>query len=426
MASKSSDPRLNGTGRNAAPAVVPSGVRVAAEWSWRLGVIAIGIYLVSRIFARFADVFIPVMVALLLAALLAPVVTRLTGGIPRGLAALVTLLGTLLLVVGLFALVGQQAVSGFPDLRTQAGDGLTQIQGWLSTGPLHLSASTISGYSDNLGEALQAHQSTILSGALGVASTATTVITGFFITMFSTFFFLAQGQAIWAWLLRILPTAAREPLDDAARSGWVTLGHYIRATLIVAVVDGLGVGLGVAILGVPLALPLGVVVFLGAFIPVVGATLTGVLAILVALVAKGPVIALVVLGIVVLVNQLEAHVLQPFLLGRAVSVHPLAVILAIVTGALLAGIVGALFAVPVVAVANTMITSLVGRGEDPGERIAEADAPLAPDMPVSTDPDPADIQHRPSTSDLNGTKPGQVPTRGPGRTDSGRSQPGDA
>lgn len=146
-------------------------------------------------------------------------------------------------------------------------------------------------------------------------------------------------------------------------------------------------------LGVPLALPLGVVVFLGAFIPLVGAVLTGLLAILVALVAQGPVTALLVLGVVVLVNQVETHVLQPFLLGRSVDVHPLAVILAIAAGVTLAGILGALFAVPVVAVVNTMITSLANRGgEDPGERIDSDEAPLAPDKPAVTDtektPDP--------------------------------------
>ena len=231
------------------------------------------------------------------------------------------------------------------------------------------------------------------SRALRVASTATHLAEGFFITMFSTFFFLSSGQRIWAWLLRIFPQAAREPLDEAARSGWVTLSHYVRATLVVALVDGLGIGVGAALLGVPLALPLGVVVFLGAFIPVVGAVITGLLAVLVALVANGPFVALAVLGVVILVNQLEAHVMQPFLLGRAVSVHPLAVILAIATGAALAGIVGALFAVPVAAVANTMISSMAGGTDDnPGEEVASDDAPLSPNQPSATNlediPDP--------------------------------------
>jgi putative heme transporter len=374
--------------RSGVAASVSPGVRIASEWTWRLGIVAVGIYLLSRVFAEFADILIPVMIALLLTAVLYPAVVALATFLPRGLASFVALIGTLLVVVALFALVGQQTVNGFPELRDQAVEGLTKVEDWLATSPLHLSSAKLSTYVDQAGSAASNNKSTIVTGALGVASTASHLAEGFFITMFSTFFFLYSGQRIWAWLLRMFPRAARSPLDDAARSGWVTLTHYVRATLIVALVDGVGIGAGAALLGVPLALPLGVIVFLGAFVPVVGAVLTGLLAVLVALVANGPFIALAVLGVVIAVNQLEAHVMQPFLLGRAVSVHPLAVILAIATGASLAGIVGALFAVPVAAVANTMISSLAGGSdEDPGEAVARDDAPLAPDEPAETDVD---------------------------------------
>jgi predicted PurR-regulated permease PerM len=381
-------------GGRAGSAVAP-GIRVASEWTWRLGVIAIGIYGLSLVFAEFADILVPVMIGVLLAAALHPVVLALTAAMPRGLASFVTLISTLLLVVALFALVGQQTVNGFPDLRDQAAEGITKVQNWLATSPLHIHSGKLSDIVSQAGTAASSNKSTVLTGVLGVASTASHLAEGFFITMFSTFFFLSSGQRIWAWLLRMFPRAARDPLDRAARSGWVTLSHYVRATLVVALVDGLGVGVGAQLLGVPLALPLGVIVFLGAFIPVVGAVVTGLLAVLVALVANGPFVALAVLGVVILVNQLEAHVLQPFLLGRAVSVHPLAVILAIATGAALAGIVGALFAVPVAAVANTMISSIVGgAGGDPGEEVASDDAPLSPDQPSATDldqiPDPQD------------------------------------
>jgi predicted PurR-regulated permease PerM len=374
-------------------ASVSPGVRIAAEWTWRLGIVAVGIYLLSRIFAEFADILIPVMVAMMLTAVLYPAVVTLASVMPRGLASFIALIGTLLVVVALFALVGQQTVNGFPELRDQAVQGLTKVEDWLATSPLHLSSTKLSEYVDQAGNAASNNKSSIVTGALGVASTASHLAEGFFITMFSTFFFLYSGQRIWAWLLRMLPRAARSPLDAAARSGWVTLTYYVRATLIVAFVDGVGIGAGLALLGVPLALPLGVIVFLGAFIPVVGAVLTGLLAVLVALVANGPFTALAVLGVVIAVNQLEAHVMQPFLLGRAVSVHPLGVILAIATGASLAGIVGALFAVPVAAVANTMISSLAGGpDEDPGRAVARDDAPLAPDEPAETDvadiPDP--------------------------------------
>jgi predicted PurR-regulated permease PerM len=368
--------------------LVTPGVRVASEWTWRLGVIALGIYALSLLFREFSNIFVPLVISLLIAALLHPLVDWLGRVIPRGLAALVALLGTLAFVVGLLTLVGQQATSGFPQLRDQAAAGLDEVRTWLRTGPLNIDASTLAGYVNSAEDAASANQSTIVSGALGAASTATHLAEGFFIALFATFFFLSSGHRIWAWLLRMFPRRGQEPLDDAARSGWVTLSHYVRATVLVAFIDGVGIGVGAALLGVPLALPLGVLVFFGAFIPIVGALITGALAVLVALVANGLVTALLVLGVVLLVQQVESHVLQPFLLGKAVNVHPLAVILAIATGAALAGIVGALFAVPAVAVANTMITSLANRGRgDPGKQIAEEDAPLAPDEPPRTDVD---------------------------------------
>ena len=367
-------------------AEIPRGVRLASEWTWRLVVIAAGLYVLVRLVAEFSDIFIPVVISLLVAALLYPVVDRLARLLPRALATILTILLAILLVGGLLALVGQQAASGFPDLRRQAVQGVAQFQQWLSTGPLHLSSTALADYVTRAQDTVSNNQDKLVSGALGVASSATHVAEGAFIALFATFFFLSSGSRIWAWLLRLFPTAARAPLDDAARSGWVTLSHYVRATVIVASTDGLGVGIGAALLGVPLAVPLGVVVFLGAFIPVVGALLSGTLAVLIAFVAKGPFVALAMLGVVLLVQQVEAHVLQPFLLGRAVSVHPLAVILGIAAGAGLAGIVGALFAVPVIAVANTMVTSIASRGHaDPGERIDRDDAPLSPDKPAPTD-----------------------------------------
>jgi predicted PurR-regulated permease PerM len=209
------------------------------------------------------------------------------------------------------------------------------------------------------------------------------VLTGLFLTLFTTYFFLAQGTSIWAWLVRLLPREARRPIDEAGRRGWVTLTAFVRATIIVAFTDALGIGLGALILGVPLVLPLAVLVFLAAFVPVVGALISGSVAVLVALVAVGPVKALIMLGVVIAVQQLESHVLQPFLLGRAVSVHPLAVILGIAAGALTAGILGALFAVPLVAVGHTVAVSLSGRDdEDLGNPEGEEPSPVAAEPPL--------------------------------------------
>lgn len=369
--------------------VVTPAVRVASEWTWRLLVISFGVYALVRLLSEFAEILVPVLIALLVSALLHPLVELMTRRrLPRALSALLSILLLVVLVAALFALVGQQAVTGFGDLRDQAVAGLDDLQRRLAESRLHLSSTALSDLVTQAENAAQANRGILVNGALGVASTATRIAEGLFIVFFSTLFFLSSGRGIWAWVLRLMPRGARLPLDQAGRSGWVTLTHYVRATLIVATVDGLGVGIGAALLGVPLAIPLGVVVFLGAFIPVIGALLSGVVAVLVALVAQGPVVALAMLGVVLVVQQVEAHGLQPFLLGRAVSVHPLAVILAITAGAGVAGIPGALFAVPLAAVANTMVTSIARYGQsvdDPGEQVAGEDAPLSPGRPEATD-----------------------------------------
>ena len=386
---RAADPAPVPAGLAGGGSVVTPAVRVASEWTWRLLVIALGVYALIRLVSDFSELLVPLLVSMLLAALLHPLVELLTRrGLPRALATLLSMLLLVLVLVGLFALVGQQAASGFTDLRDQAVAGLDDLQKRLADSPLHLSSTALDDLVTKAEDAAQNNRGVILSGALGVASTATRLAEGAFIVLFATFFFLSSGRGIWAWLLRLMPRGAQRPLDDAGRSGWVTLTHYVRATLIVAVVDGLGVGIGAAVLGVPLAIPLGVVVFLGAFIPVVGALLSGIVAVLVALVAQGPYVALAMLAVVLVVQQVEAHGLQPFLLGRAVSVHPLAVILSIAAGAGIAGIPGALFAVPLVAVTNTMVTSIARHGSpqtDPGEQVADEQAPMSPDRPPATD-----------------------------------------
>jgi predicted PurR-regulated permease PerM len=194
--------------------------------------------------------------------------------------------------------------------------------------------------------------------AAEVGTTATHVVAGLFIALFCLFFFLYQGPQIWAWLVRLFPRHARAKADSSGRKAWVSLTAFVRATIIVAAVDAVGISLGAAILGLPLVSAIGILVFVGAFV-------SGIVAVLVALVAKGPIVAIIMFGVVIGVQQLEAHVLQPFLLGRAVSVHPLAVILSIATGVIVAGIVGALIAVPTAAVLNTIVNHLAGNDVDP-------------------------------------------------------------
>ena len=190
------------------------------------------------------------------------------------------------------------------------------------------------------------NQAKLTSGALSTAATVTEIVTGALLVLFTLIFFLHGGRNIWAFVTRIFPARCANRVADAGVAGFHSLIGYVRATFLVALVDAVGIGAGLAIMGVPLALPLASLVFLGAFIPLVGAVLTGFLAVVVALLTKGFFYALITLGLIIAVQQVEAHVLQPLVMGRAVSIHPLAVVLGIAGGGVLAGIVGALLAVP--------------------------------------------------------------------------------
>jgi predicted PurR-regulated permease PerM len=219
---------------------------------------------------------------------------------------------------------------------------------------------------------LSQNRGRLTSGALGAAGTIGEIITGALLTLFATIFFIKDGRQIWTWLVRLFPLGSRERVAGAGERAWRTLISYVHATIAVAFVDAFFIGLGAALLGVPLALPLAVIVFLFSFIPIVGATLYGLIAVLIALVAEGPLKALILLAIVVAVQQLEGHILQPLLLGRAVKVHPLAIVFGIATGTLLAGIIGALLAVPIVAVIAT-VSGYLSTGESGAVPIEPAD-----------------------------------------------------
>ncbi|HEY3036154.1 MAG TPA: AI-2E family transporter [Streptosporangiaceae bacterium] len=351
---------------------VPRGIRVAAAWSWRFLVIAAAALVIFRVIAELSLVVIPVVVALLLAALLQPGVAWLRRrGVPRTLAAAIVLVTGIAAMAGTLTAVIQAFVEGLPDLVTQTRAGVETIRDWLVDGPLSLSQAQIDNGIESATKAVTENQDALTAGALSTATTVGHILTGFFLVLFTTFFFLKDGRGIWNFLLRFFPRSARAAVAGAAEYSWRTLIAYVRATVLVAFVDAVGIGLAVYFVGVPLALPLAALVFLGSFIPIIGATLSGTVAVLVALVAKGPVAALLVLAAVLAVQQLEGHVLQPLLLGRAVSLHPLGVIVALATGVVLAGIFGALVAVPLVAVANTAVRYLAdyhrGKQMPPGD-----------------------------------------------------------
>ncbi|UBQ02161.1 AI-2E family transporter [Curtobacterium sp. TXMA1] len=310
-------------------------------------VIAIGIVYAA---ATLSVVTIPVLLALIIASAMHPVVSWLRRHkVPSVLATLAVLLGVLV-VLGLVGwLIVVAVIAQWPDLQKSAISGFQQLQDAVDHLPFSISDQQVDQVVDGVQGFLTSSQ--FGSGALAGASATANFLTGLVLMIVVLFFFLKDGPAIWEFLLRPF-TGAR--YDRARRVGdrvVQTLGGYVRGTASVAAVDAIGIGVGLAIVGVPLALPLAVVVFITAFIPIVGATAAGILAALVALVANGPVAALIVVGIVVLVNQLEGNLLQPVLMGKTLKLHGLVILIGLTAGTVLAGITGAIISVPLLAAA---------------------------------------------------------------------------
>jgi predicted PurR-regulated permease PerM len=293
-------------------------------------------------------------------------------------------------------------------------EGLAQITDWLKNGPLHASDSQINDYLDQAQKAVDnfVKNGSLLSHVGEIGTAVGHVLAGFFIVLFSTFFFLADGERIWSWFVRLSPRASRVLVDGSGRVAWVSLTQFVRATVIVAATDAVGIMIVASILGVPFVLAIGVLVFLGAFVPMIGATVAGTVAVLVALVDQGPITALFMLGGVILVQQIEGHVLQPFLMGRFVSVHPLGVIIAIGVGVVVAGIPGALVAVPLAATVNAVAQHLAANtrpGDDPEEELErdyEADGEDPP-PPVEDTPPPEPEDRDPDYGNRRGTDPAE-------------------
>ncbi|OMH23906.1 AI-2E family transporter [Tersicoccus phoenicis] len=341
---------------------VPYALRIGAAWSWRLVMIVLVAWGLFYVVAFFSVLIIPLMIAALLAGLLSPLVRALhRNRVPKGLAVAIVEIGFIVVVAGALTLVGRQIVSGISALWGQARAGYEQLMGWLQSGPLQLSTAEIDRYLQQVVRSVQDNSSTVLSGAASVGTTAGHVAAGLLLTVFSLIFFLLDGDRIWRFVVGMLPRRARPATDGAGRRGWQSMVSWVRVQILVAAIDAIGIGVGALVIGVPLAIPLAVLVFLGSFIPIVGALVTGSVAVLLALVALGPIQAVIMLAVVLLVQQIEGHILQPLIMGRAVSLHPLAVVLAVTGGSLVAGIAGALFSVPLLAVVNTVIRYLAGR-----------------------------------------------------------------
>lgn len=354
-------PRASSPTDEAQPTVVhaaPTDSRASRLWSDGFGSIGtrslqvLAIIAIIAVFGyvgtRLTLVVIPVLLALVLAAAISPLVSFLRRrGLPSLLATWVSLLALVALLSAVVWLVVQAVADQWGELQAQALKGFDSLQVYVENLPFEITDEQIASVRDSAVGLLQSDA--VGTGALEGVSQTTNFVAGFFIMIVVLFFFLKDGPAMWEFLLRPFEGHRYERGQRVGAATMRTLGSYVRGTAIVAIVDAIGIGIGLVIVGVPLAVPLSVLVFLLAFIPLVGATLAGILAALVTLVAVGPVEALIVIAIVVGVNQLEGNLLQPVVMGRTLSLHPLGILIALTAGTVLAGITGAVLAVPIAA-----------------------------------------------------------------------------
>ena len=352
-------PVLSDTSRDAVEAVTWQ-VRVAAAWTWRILLLLLGVLVFAKVFLRIELVAFSFILALFFTAVLHPVERRLRGFLPgpKSLpAALALLIGVAFLVaIGWFVTWQISSHSG------QLGDQLTkfvnQTRDWLRTGPLKVKSADLDKVSTQLTNSIKNHQGAVISGAIATVRTVAELLGAFLLILLTTFFLLRDGEEIWAWVLRLFPQRAHRRMDVAARVGWGTFGGYMRGQLIIALIHGISVTIVLLILNVPLAAALGVLIFLGSFIPLLGLTISGALAVAIALLEHGWTAGVVVAVAIIVLFQLEAHLLQPIIMSRSVELHPLAIALVVLTGTILAGIPGALIAVPLAAFLNTTVQAL--------------------------------------------------------------------
>ncbi|GIH04933.1 hypothetical protein Rhe02_30000 [Rhizocola hellebori] len=317
--------------------------------------LAAAVYVLASVAARLASLVIALAAALLIAALLEPVVQLLQRArLGRGLSALVSVLLLMAAFVAPVVLLWSLASSQYSELAQRFRDGAEQLR----AGASRVLPLTDSRIDQALNEMQLRFQAGLLSGVLSGALTVAEIVTAAIVTLFVAFFLLKDGPAMWRWLLDQLPRRTRPLLEDLGPPSWDTLTRYLRGILIVAVIDAVGIGIALALIGVPFTIALALLVLVGGFVPYIGATVSGGVAVLVALAANGPVDALLVLIAVLAVQQIEGNLLEPFIVGYQVRLHPVAVVIAVFAGALLAGVAGAIMAVPLVAVAYRVVRVL--------------------------------------------------------------------
>lgn len=320
--------------------------RVAAN----LIVLGTGIVLALWALSKLRFVVVPTMASVLIATLLMPPTDFLRRrGMPSAFATGLVMVLSVLALAGVFALIGPPFIDQFDELQRSVDDGIDEVIGWLVNGPLHLQRSEIDDAIDRGVSTLGEQSGTIGQGLLTGASLLAEIVAGLLLLIVLVFFLVHDGRGMWDWAVSLAPERHREKMDGAGREVWTAISGYMRGVVLIAVVDAVLIGIALAVIGVPLVVPLMVVVFLGAFVPLIGAFVAGAIAALVALISEGAVAAALVVGAIFTIQQVEGDLLYPNIVGRVIRLHPVAILLALAAGTVIAGIVGALLAVPVTA-----------------------------------------------------------------------------
>ncbi|THA86202.1 AI-2E family transporter [Streptomyces sp. A0592] len=340
-------------------------LRTAASYAWRLLVVGAAVYVVFALLGRFHEIAVAVFLGLVVTALLWVPTRRLARAVPRTIAVALTLMGSALILLGVLTLVGEAVAGESTTLAREFREGLASIEAWLEKPPFRLNPEALSDVQSRIGEYLSSHRSTVLSQAVSGAGRLVHVLTVLALAVFCSFFFLHGGDRQWAWFCDQLPETARERVTVAGRAGWRTFTGYTHGIVVVAATNAVLVGLALYFLGVPLAVPLALLEFFAAFIPLIGSPVALAVAAVVALAAKGPLVAGIVVALIVIIGQIEGHLLHPLVMSRAVRLHPLVVAISVVAGAIAAGVVGAVVAVPLVSVVWSVHSALrAARRED--------------------------------------------------------------
>ena len=350
------------------PRGVPRALVTASELGWRFLVVVAAVAVLAYALWYVRLVALPAFIAVALATLLtAPVAALVQRGLSRGVATAIVFFTALLAAFGLGSLVVPPFVSELEVLADTVTGGAQELGRLIVSGPFGITEAEVQRAIDSASQRLQASSGEIASGVLSGAVIFGQILAATLLTLVLVFFFVKDGTRIWAWLVRLFPRGVRGRVDEAGSTSWDVLSAYVRGVVLVATIDAVFIGVGMALVGMPLVVPLAVLTFVAAFIPIIGAVTAGAAAVLIALVSNGVGAALIVLGIVLAVQQIEGNVLYPLIMRRSVEMHPVATLLAVGAGGVLAGIIGALVAIPIAAIAATTIPIL--RGQSPPDAL---------------------------------------------------------